>query len=152
MRNPTDTYDDADEGVAVHFLWALFVLQALAVAAAVLLPFGFDKRSWLGLDFEHLMLIGAIYILACLLGCAFAATLRKWKLLIVQVGGTLMVLLVLYLISIGLIGNENQPPVSPVEVKEYRAPLEGENSPPDREAVRHTIEEAERQLAEPPIP
>jgi len=151
MRHSLNTYDDPDEGLAVHLVWAFIVVQIVAIVAAVCLPFGFDKRSSLGLDFEHLMLVAGVYTLACILGCAFAAALRKWMLLLVQIGGALMALLVLYLISIGLIGDENVTP-APVEVQKYHAPLDSKKSPADRQEVRHAIGEAERELAEPPSP
>jgi|GEM_PF-2572901 len=152
MANSVNTYDDPDEGIAAHYIWAFIVVQIVAIASAVLLPFGFDKRSWLGLDFEHLILLAALYVLTCLAGCIIAAALRKWMLLLLQIGGVTAVLLVLYLLSIDFIGKENRTPVSPTEVDHYRPPAERIERAPDREQVEKAIQDAERELAKPPRP
>jgi hypothetical protein len=60
----------------------LLALQVTCALVAVLVPFGFDKPSTLGLDFGHLLALAALYLVAFLSGLVLAARLRRWKVLV----------------------------------------------------------------------
>ena len=65
-------------------LQGLFALQVICGLVGVLVPFGFDHPSSWGLDFGHLLLLGALYLVALLAGLALAVHLRRWGLLLGQ--------------------------------------------------------------------
>lgn len=62
-------------------LQILFSLQVICGLVGVLVPFGFDKPSSWGLDFGHLLLLGALYLVALLAGLGLAARRRRWGIL-----------------------------------------------------------------------
>jgi hypothetical protein len=65
-------------------LKGLFGLQVIAGLVGVLVPFGFDHPSSWGLDFGHLLLLAALYLVALLAGMALAVKLRRYGILVGQ--------------------------------------------------------------------
>jgi hypothetical protein len=66
-------------GALERDLPALLAFQVAAFLTALLVPFGFDRPSALGLDFAHLLALGALYGVAAVLGALAAARQRRWK-------------------------------------------------------------------------
>ena len=56
----------------------LIALQVAALLAPVVLPFGFDHPSSLGLDIDDALLVAAFYVVVLVLGLIFAIRLRRW--------------------------------------------------------------------------
>lgn len=66
-------------------LLVLLGVQVALLLAAVLLPFGFDRPSRLGLDFGHLLVLLGVYALVWVSGLVLAIGLRRIGLALVQV-------------------------------------------------------------------
>jgi hypothetical protein len=96
-----------DSHASIEILSFCILVQAISVAAAALLPFGFDKRSWIGLDFEHLLVLLGIYFVAVAIGLIYAAAYGKWNWLGAQVAGLLGTCAVLLLLSRGFQPDRN---------------------------------------------
>lgn len=62
-------------------LGLLLGFQVVALLLAALVPFGFDHPSSWGLDFEHFLGLGALYLVAWLWGLALSVSLRRWRIL-----------------------------------------------------------------------
>jgi hypothetical protein len=56
----------------------LIALQVAALLAPVVLPFGFDHPSSLGLDSDDALLVAAFYVVVLVLGLMLAIRLRRW--------------------------------------------------------------------------
>jgi hypothetical protein len=65
-------------------LKGLLAVQVVCGLVGVLVPFGFDHPSSWGLDFGHLLLLGALYLVALLAGLALAVKLRRFGMAAVQ--------------------------------------------------------------------
>ena len=65
-------------------------LQALAVAAVLCLPFGFDHPSSWGLDFGHYMFIHLVYFVALVIGMITSIMDQRWVLLAIQLAVVLV--------------------------------------------------------------
>lgn len=76
-------------------LLIVMALQALCVVISVVVPFGFDKPSSWGLDFEDLLLLGAFYGILLLIGFVLAASQRRWDALVPQLAGPLVAYLLM---------------------------------------------------------
>ena len=61
------------------------VVQAVAIALALCMPFGFDHPSSLGLDFGHFLLLLSVYVIALLVGVIAAFMRRKFLLAFLQI-------------------------------------------------------------------
>lgn len=70
---------------AVDFDWVLVFVQLGCILFLVIAPFGFDKPSSWGLDFGHLLLVGALYGITFLWGVVLSAIKRHWSLLGAQI-------------------------------------------------------------------
>jgi hypothetical protein len=68
-----------------HRVLLLLAAQVALLLAAVLLPFGFDRPSGLGLDFGHLLVLLALYTLVWVRGLWLALALRRFVLAFVQI-------------------------------------------------------------------
>jgi hypothetical protein len=66
-------------------LGLLLGFQFVALLVAALVPFGFDHPSSWGLDFDHFLGLGALYLAAWLYGLALSVSLRRWLLLAGQI-------------------------------------------------------------------
>ena len=73
-------------GGASDVLPLLVGVQAAVFLAVVFLPFGFDHPSKLGLDFGHLLLLGALDASALFLGLTLAFATRRWMTCAFQLG------------------------------------------------------------------
>ncbi len=60
------------------------VFQVVAAAVALLIPFGFDHPSSLGLDFDHFLWVLVAYSLALLIGVVASSVSKLWGALIMQ--------------------------------------------------------------------
>jgi hypothetical protein len=65
-------------------LWPALIVQAVAVLVFFLIPFGFDKRSSWGLDYDHLMTLLLIYGVALINGTIGAVIARRPYLAVAQ--------------------------------------------------------------------
>lgn len=72
------------EGSRRRRLALLLAFQIVALLAAAFVPFGFDHPSSWGLDFEHFLGLAALYMAAWLYGLTLSVSLRRWRILAVQ--------------------------------------------------------------------
>ena len=66
--------------------------QVVAIAIANLLPFGFDHPSSLGLDYDHLVKVYTVYLLACLVAVVSSVVERRWMIIVLHVIPVVLVL------------------------------------------------------------
>ena len=83
-RQPTNLETQLLRRLATGILSVALLTQALAVAAAVFLPFGFDHPSTLCLDFKHLIALLGVCCFSVLIGIMISIAQRRWMILTVQ--------------------------------------------------------------------
>lgn len=59
-------------------LGLLFGFQLAALLVAAFVPFGFDHPSSWGLDFDHFLGLGVLYLVTWLYGLTLSFSLRRW--------------------------------------------------------------------------
>lgn len=147
-------YQDASD--KMNLLWFVVPFQVLVLGALFMLPFGFDKQSSLGLDFEHLLLLLAVYLLSVLIGLGYAAFSARWDWFGVQLFVLLCACTIIWLVASGIVSTRRptdyhmlpvRQPLSKGPGTTQEAPRSVVPSRPKEEAVR----DAEEALAAPPI-
>ena len=73
-----------------------FAFQGLTLLAGVLLPFRFDHPSWLGLDFDHFLLLLGVYLVTLFVGVIAALANDRPGLVFDQLGFTCAGLLAIF--------------------------------------------------------
>ena len=106
----------------INAVWVTLLLQMLLLIAFIVLPFGFDQRSWLGLDFEHRLLIGAGFIGAWFIGTTLAIVYRSWGVLSFQLILALGIAVFVVLLSQRIISIQARTSTTPFPVPN-RPPL-----------------------------
>jgi hypothetical protein len=91
-----------------NLLWFIAPIQLLLFVAVFTLPFGFDKKSSLGLDFGHLLLFAAVYVTAVLFGLSYAAFSARWRWFGAQLFVFLLAAGITWLVASGIVSTSRQ--------------------------------------------
>jgi hypothetical protein len=130
----------------------LVILQVVLLGALISLPFGFDQRSWLGLDFEHMLLLAAVCILAWVVGTVLAIVMRKWGLFFLQCGMAISVTAFGYLVLEEVIPFDAPSPSTNAHPPVHQRPIPSKpTQKPSDEEVLKQIKKAAHELNSPPI-
>jgi hypothetical protein len=88
-------------------------VQVIALLALTLLPFGFDRPSELGLDFNSFLAGALIYLMALVLGVGVSIAMKRWWFAAMQMAVAVVVPAVFFWNLLFL--PANQPPTAPAE-------------------------------------
>ena len=78
---------------AMRKLYYLISLQAALIAIILFVPFGLDQASAWGLDYGHLLLVLALYLVTLSIGLIDAIVEGKWTYVMLQITPVVVTLL-----------------------------------------------------------